>query len=409
MQLFSFLSKQLAPLTLVGAVVAYLYPPSFLIFADTFLWFFAATMLALGVVLEPAELKRTLEHPHRVLLGVLTQYTVMPLLGFAVATLSGLPPELALGFVIVGAAPGAMASNVIVYLAGGALAFSIAMTTVATFLSPLLTPMLVQWLGGAFLPVAFWPLFITIIWTVLVPLLLGMGLRRIVGPYLPYAVAIGPAIAAVAIVVICSYAVAANQPRIATVGPSVFGYVVLVNVLGYAAGWSLAKLFPIRLPSPARALDRDRDAKRRPRCRARARPLRPRDRAPRRTLRRLVRPHRRGCEHPAALVALPLIRSHPAGGGAAIDTAFEHFVFRIDDDHVCAALIGSLSQVVTEPRQDIQRVGRKRLALVANSVRKPLVCIRPASTAAWAFMSWSTTFRIVCRTVLMMVRPPGFR
>jgi BASS family bile acid:Na+ symporter len=243
MRVFSFLSKQLAPLTLVGAIIAYLYPPSFLIFADTFLWFFAATMLALGVVLEPAELKRTLEHPHRVLLGVLTQYTVMPLLGFTVATLSGLPPELALGFVIVGAAPGAMASNVIVYLAGGALAFSIAMTTVATFLSPLLTPMLVQWLGGAFLPVAFWPLFITIIWTVLVPLLLGMGLRRILGPYLPYAVAIGPAIAAVAIVVICSYAVAANQPRIATVGPSVFGYVVLVNVLGYAAGWSLAKLF----------------------------------------------------------------------------------------------------------------------------------------------------------------------
>ena len=264
MQLFSFLSKQLAPLTLVGAVVAYLYPPSFLIFADTFLWFFAATMLALGVVLPPDDLKHTLAHPQRVLLGVLTQYTVwetrahcapagfhssslvatvMPLLGFTVATVSGFPPELALGFVIVGAAPGAMASNVIVYLAGGALAFSIAMTTVATFLSPLLTPTLVQWLGGAFMPVAFWPLFVTIIWTVLVPLLLGMGLRRILGPYLRYAVAIGPAIATVAIVVICSYAVAANQPRIHTVGPSVFGYVVLVNAFGYAAGWTLAKLY----------------------------------------------------------------------------------------------------------------------------------------------------------------------
>jgi len=243
MWFFSFLSRQLAPLTLLGAVVAYLYPPSFLIFADTFLWFFAVTMLALGVVLPPDDLKRTLEHPQRVLLGVLTQYTVMPLLGFTVATLGGFPPELALGFVIVGAAPGAMASNVIVYLAGGALAFSIAMTTVATFLSPLLTPMLVQWFGGAFMPVAFWPLFVTIVWTVLVPLLLGMGLRRILGPYLRYAVAIGPAIAAVSIVVICSYAVAANQPRIATVGPRVFGYVVLVNALGYAAGWSFAKLF----------------------------------------------------------------------------------------------------------------------------------------------------------------------
>ena len=243
MQLFSFLSKQLAPLTLVGAVVAYLYPPSFLIFADTFLWFFAATMLALGVVLEPDDLKRTLEHPQRVLLGVLTQYTVMPLLGFMVATVSGFPPELALGFVIVGAAPGAMASNVIVYLAGGALAFSIAMTTVATFLSPLLTPSLVQWLGGAFMPVAFWPLFETIVWTVLVPLVLGMGVRRILGPYLRHAKQVCPAIAAVAIVVICSYAVAANQPRITTVGFSVFGYVVLVNALGYVLGWNLARLY----------------------------------------------------------------------------------------------------------------------------------------------------------------------
>ncbi len=243
MKLFRLLSTQLGPLTLLGAVAAYFYPPAFRVFEDTFLWFFAATMFALGIVLEPDDLKRTLKRPHQVLLGVLTQYTVMPMLGYAVALVSGFPPELALGFVIVGAAPGAMASNVIVYLAGGALAFSIAMTTVATFLSPLLTPTLVQWIGGAFMPVAFWPLFVTIIWTVLVPLLLGMGARRRLGSYLNYAEQICPAVAAVSIVIICSYAVAQNQSRIATVGPSVFVYVVLVNALGYVIGWNIAKLF----------------------------------------------------------------------------------------------------------------------------------------------------------------------
>ena len=248
MSFFRFLSRQLAPLTLAGAVIAYLYPPAFLIFADTFLWFFAATMLALGIVLEPSDLKRTLESPHRVLLGVLTQFTVMPILGFTVASVSGLSPEIALGFVIVGSAPGAMASNVIVYLAGGSLAFSIAMTTVATFLSPLLTPSLVKWLGGAFMPVAFWPLFVTIIQTVLVPLLLGMWLRRRLGRHVSAAESLCPGVAAVAIVVICSYAVAANQPRIATVGPQVFGYVALVNALGYAAGWYLAKLYRFDYP-----------------------------------------------------------------------------------------------------------------------------------------------------------------
>ncbi len=248
MSFFRLLSRQLAPLTLAGAVIAYLYPPAFLVFADTFLWFFATTMLALGVVLDPSDLKRTLESPHRVLLGVLTQFTVMPLLGFTVASVGGLSPELALGFVIVGSAPGAMASNVIVYLAGGSLAFSIAMTTLATFLSPLLTPSLMKWLGGAFVPVAFWPLFAMIIQTVLVPLLLGMWLRRRLGQNVSAAESLCPGVAAVAIVVICSYAMAANQARIATVGLQVFGYVVLVNTLGYVAGWYLAKLYRFDYP-----------------------------------------------------------------------------------------------------------------------------------------------------------------
>ena len=244
MRLFRVLSTQLAPLTLGGAILAYVYPPSFLIFADVFLWLFAATMLALGVVLEPTDLIRTLKRPHRVALGVLTQFTVMPALGFAVATLAGFEPAIALGFVIVACAPGAMASNVMVYLAGGALAFSIAMTTVATFLSPVLTPTLVRWLGGAFLPVEFWPLFVTICWTVLVPLVAGMTLRRLLSAtLLARASVIAPGIAALAIVVICSYAVASNQPRIATVGAAVFGYVALVNAIGYVAGYLLARLF----------------------------------------------------------------------------------------------------------------------------------------------------------------------
>ena len=136
-------------------------------------WFFAATMFALGIVLDTGELRETVRHPGRIGLGVLTQYTVMPLLGFTVAMLVPLPPEIAVGFIIVACAPGAMASNVIVYLAGGAVAFSVAMTTVATFLSPLLTPALVELLGKVFLEIPFWPMMQTILLTVVVPLAAG--------------------------------------------------------------------------------------------------------------------------------------------------------------------------------------------------------------------------------------------
>jgi BASS family bile acid:Na+ symporter len=160
-----------------------------------------------------------------------------------VAFLSPLPPAIALGFIIVACAPGAMASNVIVYLAGGAVAYSVAMTTVATFLSPLLTPTLVEWLGKALLDIPFWPMMQTILLTVVLPLAAGMALGPVLGRHLETARALAPAVAALAIVIICSYAVAANQERIAEVGAWVIGLVILLNALGYAAGWWLARLY----------------------------------------------------------------------------------------------------------------------------------------------------------------------
>ncbi|MGB5441939.1 MAG: bile acid:sodium symporter family protein [Gammaproteobacteria bacterium] len=238
-----FIANQLALITLAGAVAAYAYPPLFLVFQNSFIWFFAATMFAMGIVLDSRELQETLHKPARIGLGVLTQFTVMPALGFAVAVLAPLPPAIALGFIIVACAPGAMASNVIVYLAGGAVAFSVAMTTVATFLSPLLTPALVELLGNAFLEIPFWPMLSTILMMVVLPLAAGMLIKNYLGRYQETARCVAPAVAAVAIVVICSYAVAANQPRIATVGGVVFLAVILLNGLGYLAGWWLARLY----------------------------------------------------------------------------------------------------------------------------------------------------------------------
>lgn len=238
-----WLAANLAVLVLVGAVVAFYYPPLFLIFKDSFLWFFAATMFAVGIVLEPTELSETVRRPGQVGLGLLTQFSVMPALGFAAATLAPLQPEIALGFIIVACAPGAMASNVIVYLAGGAVAYSVALTTLATLVSPLATPALVQWLGGVFLHIPFWPMVKTILWMVVLPLLGGMALRRALGQRLGEARELAPAVATVAIVIICSYAVAANQARIAEVGGWVLLLVILVNGLGYLCGWGLARLY----------------------------------------------------------------------------------------------------------------------------------------------------------------------
>lgn len=237
------LSRNMAPLTLAGAILAFFLPEPFLLLKHVFLWFFAATMFALGLVLEPAEAKAALKRPGSILLGVLAQYTIMPLLGFAAAMCAvwqGVAPELALGFIIVGCAPGAMASNVITYLLGGAVAFSIAMTMLATLLSPLLTPTLVEWLGGVLLPIPFWPMMQTIILTVALPLLAGMLMRRELPQGERYYRRLAPEIAALAIIMICGYAVAANQQHIAETPWFIFALVIILNAGGYLFGWLAA-------------------------------------------------------------------------------------------------------------------------------------------------------------------------
>jgi BASS family bile acid:Na+ symporter len=117
------------------------------------------------------------------------------------------------------------------------------MTMLATILSPLLTPTLVELLGNAFMDIPFWPMMQTIVLTVVLPLGLGMLLRKHLGSLQSTAENMAPGIAAIAIIIICSYAVAANHDRIAETPALVVGLVILLNALGYLFGWTAGKIF----------------------------------------------------------------------------------------------------------------------------------------------------------------------
>lgn len=98
------------------------------------------------------------------------------LLGFLVAKSLKLPAELALGVILVGAVPGAMASN----LAKADVAFSIALSSASPFLSPILTPRFTYLFTHSFIEIKFLPMFFSII-KVILPLVLGLGLKHYFG------------------------------------------------------------------------------------------------------------------------------------------------------------------------------------------------------------------------------------
>ncbi len=65
-----------------------------------------------------------------------------------------LPPDIAIGVILVGCCPGGTASNVITYIAKGDVPLSVGMTITSTLIAPIVTPLLILYIGGAWVDVA---------------------------------------------------------------------------------------------------------------------------------------------------------------------------------------------------------------------------------------------------------------
>jgi BASS family bile acid:Na+ symporter len=245
-----FVGRWFALLVLAGGVVGLLAPAQSAAVAPHIPLLLGVIMFGMGLTMRPVDFAIVAKHPKAVILGVLAQYTVMPLLGFAIAHLFGLPPLLVVGMVLVGAAPGGTSSNVIVYLARGDVALSVAMTSISTLLAPFLTPLIVLGLAGSTLPVAAGDLFLSIVQMVLVPVVAGLLLRRFATRAVEAVLPALPLVSVVGIVVVVAAVVGANADAVLSTGLLLALAVVLHNVLGLGIGYGLGAVS--RVPESAR-------------------------------------------------------------------------------------------------------------------------------------------------------------
>ena len=244
-----FIARWMGVMVLVVAVLSLTVPASF-VWIDT--WtinpMLGAIMFGMGLTLAPQDFKVVLSRPKDILLGCLTQFTVMPLLALGLTWGFALPKELAIGVILVGCCPGGTASNVITYLAKGDLALSVGMTAASTLLAPLLTPLLVWLLAGTMVNVDTLGMVMSIVYVVIAPIVCGLlcqrfipALTKRVTPYLP-------AFSSVVIAMVVGIVVSHNADRLLTAGLLVVAVVVIHNLLGLGIGFTVGRL--LRLPKP---------------------------------------------------------------------------------------------------------------------------------------------------------------
>lgn len=198
---------------------------------------FACTMFAIGALLPRDEIVQVARRWPAVVAGTIIQYTSMPLLAWGLATAFGLTGADFIGVVLAGCVPGAMASNVLTLVARGNVSYSVSLTTSATLLSPLVVPAAL-WLAlgnsGDFPHLeTMW----TLTWTVVLPVVAGYLVGGRFSEHRAVFRAVGGTFANATILWIIAVVVAVNRERLGQLTMLLPLVLLLLNVLGYVAGY----------------------------------------------------------------------------------------------------------------------------------------------------------------------------
>lgn len=241
-KLSNFVGQNMAVIVIAVAALA-LFAPGAVSFIKTSYvnTLLGIVMFGMGLTLRPEDFKVVFSRPKDVVIGCLAQFTVMPLLAFALTKVFHLPAELAIGVILVGTCPGGTSSNVMTYLSKGDVALSVGMTAVSTVLAPFLTPLLTYVFAGAKVDVNMISMFMSIIKVVIVPIAAGFVINHFFSKVTQQIVEILPLISTTAIVAIVAAVVAANSSKILTSGLLIVAVVICHNVCGYLIGYGIGK------------------------------------------------------------------------------------------------------------------------------------------------------------------------
>lgn len=131
-------------------------------------------MFGMGSQMSLKDFVGVVKAPRAVLIGIVCQFTIMPLVALGITSLLDFPVEIAAGIILVGSSPSGLASNVMSFLAKANIALSVTLTAVATVLAPIMTPLLMKSLAGQLIPIDFWKMMLGIMDMVILPIIAGL-------------------------------------------------------------------------------------------------------------------------------------------------------------------------------------------------------------------------------------------
>ncbi len=144
----------------------------------------ALIMLGLGLGLKINDFTRILKTPKDFFVGFFSQLIILPLVAYLLIIILGVPPEIAIGVMIIAAAPGGVTSNILTKFANGDVALSISLTAVISLISIITVPLIIFTSADLFgitdisQNISMTGIALKMFLVVTVPVILGMIIRK---------------------------------------------------------------------------------------------------------------------------------------------------------------------------------------------------------------------------------------
>lgn len=204
-------------------------------------------MFGMGTAMSVKDFISVVKTPKAVFIGIVAQFIIMPLLGFALANISGFESEIAAGIILIGCSPSGLASNVMNYLAKANLALSITITSLTTLLAPLLTPLLMKFFAGAFIEIDMVKMMWDISKMVIIPIGAGLIFNKVLRGRIRWLDNAMPLVSMFGIAIIIVIITAAGRDSLLKIGVLLIALMIIHNLAGYSLGYWFARLFKLNI------------------------------------------------------------------------------------------------------------------------------------------------------------------
>jgi len=210
-------------------------------FTSLFVPILQIIMFCMGTTLAIGDFLRVFRMPGGVLVGLVCQFTIMPLVGYALATGFGFPPEIAAGIVLVGSSPSGLASNVMAFIAKADVAMSVTLTALATLMAPLATPFLMKMFAGEMIEVDAVKMMWSITKMVILPVIGGLVFHHLLLGRMQWVERFMPLVSMVGIIAMTVLTVAIGRDNLLEMGILLIVVCFLHSAAGFTLGYLVCK------------------------------------------------------------------------------------------------------------------------------------------------------------------------